>query len=63
MLISFFFFSFFTQIAGAVTTYLVILIQFQKDDDTKGTFDILKNATLMLRNASTLHNITAGKLG
>ncbi|XP_029178945.1 gustatory receptor for sugar taste 43a-like [Nylanderia fulva] len=53
-----------TSIAGAVTTYLVILIQFQKDDDTKGSFDnILKNATQMLKNATTLHNITAGRLG
>ncbi|XP_032676527.1 gustatory receptor for sugar taste 43a-like isoform X2 [Odontomachus brunneus] len=52
-----------TSIAGAVTTYLVILIQFQKEDDSKGNFDILKNATLMLRNASTLQNITTGKLG
>ncbi|KAL0130426.1 hypothetical protein PUN28_002241 [Cardiocondyla obscurior] len=53
-----------TSIAGAVTTYLVILIQFQKDDETKGSFDnILKNATQMLKNASTLHNLTAGKLG
>ncbi|EFN79214.1 hypothetical protein EAI_11414 [Harpegnathos saltator] len=51
------------EIAGAVTTYLVILIQFQKDDDSKGNFDnILKNATLILRNASTFHNSTAGKL-
>ncbi|XP_025263741.1 gustatory receptor for sugar taste 43a [Camponotus floridanus] len=53
-----------TSIAGAVTTYLVILIQFQKDDDTKGSFDnILKNATQILRNATTLHNITAGRWG
>ncbi|KAL6261323.1 hypothetical protein P5V15_008843 [Pogonomyrmex californicus] len=53
-----------TSIAGAVTTYLVILIQFQKEDDTKGNFDnMLKNATQMLKNASTLHNITAGRLG
>ncbi|XP_071640841.1 gustatory receptor for sugar taste 43a-like [Temnothorax longispinosus] len=53
-----------TSIAGAVTTYLVILIQFQKDDDTKGSFDnILKNATQMLKNASTLHNLTAGRFG
>ncbi|KAL6448036.1 hypothetical protein ACFW04_000227 [Cataglyphis niger] len=53
-----------TSIAGAVTTYLVILIQFQKEDDTKGSFDnILKNATQMLKNATTLHNITVGKLG
>ncbi|XP_011862327.1 PREDICTED: gustatory receptor for sugar taste 43a [Vollenhovia emeryi] len=51
-----------TSIAGAVTTYLVILIQFQKDDDTKGNFNnILKNATQILKNAS-LHNPTAGKL-
>ncbi|XP_071568792.1 gustatory receptor for sugar taste 43a [Temnothorax nylanderi] len=53
-----------TSIAGAVTTYLVILIQFQKDDDTKGSFDnILKNATQILKNASTLHNLTAGRFG
>ncbi|XP_071650660.1 gustatory receptor for sugar taste 43a-like isoform X2 [Temnothorax longispinosus] len=53
-----------TSIAGAVTTYLVILIQFQKDDDTKGSFDnILKNATQMLKNASTFHNFTAGRFG
>ncbi|XP_029665838.1 gustatory receptor for sugar taste 43a-like isoform X1 [Formica exsecta] len=53
-----------TSIAGAVTTYLVILIQFQKEDDTKGSFDnILKNATQMLKNATTLHNITVGRLG
>nr|XP_012224856.1 PREDICTED: gustatory receptor for sugar taste 43a isoform X2 [Linepithema humile] len=53
-----------TSIAGAVTTYLVILIQFQKEDDTKGNYDsILKNATQILKNASTLHNLTAGKLG
>ncbi|XP_014476530.1 PREDICTED: gustatory receptor for sugar taste 43a-like [Dinoponera quadriceps] len=52
-----------TSIAGAVTTYLVILIQFQKDDDNKGNFDsILKNATLILKNAS-FYNITAGKMG
>ncbi|XP_029179082.1 gustatory receptor for sugar taste 43a-like [Nylanderia fulva] len=53
-----------TSIAGAVTTYLVILIQFQKEDDTKISFDnILKNATLILKNATTRHNFTAGKLG
>ncbi|XP_018398189.1 PREDICTED: gustatory receptor for sugar taste 43a-like [Cyphomyrmex costatus] len=41
-----------TSIAGAVTTYLVILIQFQKEDDTKGSFDnILKNATQMLKRS------------
>ncbi|XP_057319223.1 gustatory receptor for sugar taste 43a-like isoform X2 [Microplitis mediator] len=42
-----------TSMAGAVTTYLVILIQFQKADDTKDTNNILKNATLLLRNVST----------
>lgn len=48
------------QIASAVTTYLVILIQFQKEDNTKDDVDnILKNATQILRNASTLHNLTA----
>jgi len=53
-----------TSIAGAVTTYLVILLQFQKEDDSKGNFDnILKNVTQMLKNVSTLHNLTAGKLG
>ncbi|XP_011686318.1 PREDICTED: gustatory receptor for sugar taste 43a isoform X2 [Wasmannia auropunctata] len=53
-----------TSIAGAVTTYLVILLQFQKQDEDKGNFDnILKNATQMLKNASTLHNLTAGRLG
>ncbi|XP_048506410.1 gustatory receptor for sugar taste 43a-like isoform X2 [Athalia rosae] len=46
------------QIAGAVTTYLVILIQFQKDDDTKETNTILKNATMLLKNATVLHNTT-----
>ncbi|KAG7212208.1 hypothetical protein KM043_012544 [Ampulex compressa] len=51
-----------TSIAGAVTTYLVILIQFQKADDTKGDVDnILKNATLILKNASSLHSITSQK--
>ncbi|EFN67318.1 Putative gustatory receptor 28b [Camponotus floridanus] len=53
-----------TSLAGAVTTYLVIIIQFQKEDNTKGNFDIiLKNATQMLKNATILHNITAGRLG
>ncbi|XP_072744220.1 gustatory receptor for sugar taste 43a-like isoform X2 [Anoplolepis gracilipes] len=53
-----------TSIAGAVTTYLVILIQFQKEDDASSNVDsILKNATQMLKNATTLHNITVGKLG
>ncbi|THK33224.1 gustatory receptor 3, partial [Diachasma alloeum] len=39
--------------AGAVTTYLVILIQFQKADDTKDASNILKNATLFLQNVSS----------
>ncbi|XP_072744443.1 gustatory receptor for sugar taste 43a-like [Anoplolepis gracilipes] len=53
-----------TSIAGAVTTYLVILIQFQKENDAKDSVDsILKNATQMLKNATTLHNFTVGKLG
>ncbi|CAL1679263.1 unnamed protein product [Lasius platythorax] len=52
-----------TSIAGAVTTYLVILLQFQKEDDSKGNFDnMLKNATQILKNATTFHNITVGKL-
>lgn len=50
------------QIAGAVTTYLVILIQFQKEDTTKDDVDnILKNATQILKNASSLHNLTTIK--
>ncbi|KZC14609.1 Putative gustatory receptor 43a, partial [Dufourea novaeangliae] len=40
-----------TSIAGAVTTYLVILIQFQNADDT----------TQILRNASSLRNLTGLK--
>ncbi|KAK2585409.1 hypothetical protein KPH14_010080 [Odynerus spinipes] len=52
-----------TSIAGAVTTYLVILIQFQKEDHTKDDVDnILKNATQILKNASSLHNLTTMKL-
>ncbi|XP_024939267.1 gustatory receptor for sugar taste 43a isoform X2 [Cephus cinctus] len=46
-----------TSIVGSVTTYLVILIQFQKADDTKDTNDILKNATQLIRNVSTFRNI------
>ncbi|XP_015437464.1 PREDICTED: gustatory receptor for sugar taste 43a-like [Dufourea novaeangliae] len=42
-----------TSIAGAVTTYLVILIQFQNADDT----------TQILRNASSLRNLTGLKIG
>lgn len=48
--------------AGAVTTYLVILIQFQKADDTKDTNNMLKNATLLLINVSSLHNSTGHKI-
>ncbi|XP_011265175.3 gustatory receptor for sugar taste 43a [Camponotus floridanus] len=41
-----------TSLAGAVTTYLVIIMQFQKENDTKGNYDnILKNATQLLKNA------------
>ncbi|XP_011306497.1 uncharacterized protein [Fopius arisanus] len=51
-----------TSMAGAVTTYLVILIQFQKADDTKDeNNNILKNATLLLQNVSSLHNSTSLK--
>nr|WGC54965.1 gustatory receptor 7 [Psyttalia incisi] len=51
-----------TSMAGAVTTYLVILIQFQTADDTKDANNIiLKNATLLLRNVSSLHNSTGLK--
>uniref|UniRef100_A0A6V7JMF4 Uncharacterized protein n=1 Tax=Bracon brevicornis TaxID=1563983 RepID=A0A6V7JMF4_9HYME len=49
--------------AGAVTTYLVILIQFQKADDTKDTTSVLINATSLLQNFSStalMHNISAG---
>ncbi|KAK0095501.1 hypothetical protein PV326_008166 [Microctonus aethiopoides] len=51
-----------TSMAGAVTTYLVILIQFQKADDTKDTNNMLKNATLLLINVSSLHNSTGHKV-
>ncbi|XP_034948469.1 gustatory receptor for sugar taste 43a-like [Chelonus insularis] len=52
-----------TSMAGAVTTYLVILIQFQKADDSKdNTNNMLKNATLLLRNVSSLHNTTGFRL-
>ncbi|XP_063988153.1 gustatory receptor for sugar taste 43a-like isoform X3 [Diachasmimorpha longicaudata] len=50
-----------TSMAGAVTTYLVILIQFQKADDTKDANNMLKNATLLLQNVSSLHNSTGVK--
>ncbi|XP_076180926.1 gustatory receptor for sugar taste 43a isoform X2 [Ptiloglossa arizonensis] len=50
-----------TSIAGAVTTYLVILIQFQNADDTKGDVDIIKNATQILKSASSFQNFTALK--
>ncbi|KOC67773.1 Putative gustatory receptor 43a [Habropoda laboriosa] len=51
-----------TSIAGAVTTYLVILIQFQNADDTKGDFDIIKNASQILKNVSPLQNLTGLKI-
>ncbi|XP_023314881.1 gustatory receptor for sugar taste 43a-like [Trichogramma pretiosum] len=47
-----------TSIAGAVTTYLVILVQFQNADETKGTKNMLQNATELLKNASSFKNIT-----
>nr|XP_033337492.1 gustatory receptor for sugar taste 43a-like isoform X1 [Megalopta genalis]XP_033337493.1 gustatory receptor for sugar taste 43a-like isoform X1 [Megalopta genalis] len=50
-----------TSITGAVTTYLVILIQFQNADDTQGQVDRLKNATQILKNASTLQNLAGMK--
>ncbi|XP_043289009.1 gustatory receptor for sugar taste 43a isoform X2 [Venturia canescens] len=51
-----------TSMAGAVTTYLVILIQFQKADDTVDASNKLKNATQeLLKNASSLTNSTAFK--
>ncbi|XP_078043022.1 gustatory receptor for sugar taste 43a isoform X2 [Augochlora pura] len=46
-----------TSITGAVTTYLVILIQFQNADDTQGQVDRLKNATQILKNATTLQTL------
>ncbi|XP_043265030.1 gustatory receptor for sugar taste 43a-like [Colletes gigas] len=53
-----------TSIAGVVTTYLVILIQFQNADDTKGEVDIIKNATQILKTASSsLQNFTGLKTG
>ena len=49
--------------AGAVTTYLVILIQFQKADDTVEASNLLKNASQqLLRNASSLGNGTTLRL-
>ncbi|XP_076652990.1 gustatory receptor for sugar taste 43a [Halictus rubicundus] len=51
-----------TSIAGAVTTYLVILIQFQNADDTKGQVDSLKNATQILKNAPSFQNLTGLKM-
>ncbi|XP_012270798.1 gustatory receptor for sugar taste 43a [Orussus abietinus] len=47
-----------TSIAGAVTTYLVILIQFQKADDTKDATDVLKNVSQFIKNGSVLQNAT-----
>ncbi|XP_076684665.1 gustatory receptor for sugar taste 43a [Andrena cerasifolii] len=51
-----------TSIAGVVTTYLVILIQFQNADETKGDVDIIRNATQILKNVSPLQNITVLKI-
>ena len=51
-----------TSIAGVVTTYLVILIQFQNADETKGDVDIIKNATQILKNVSPLQNLTVLKI-
>ncbi|CAD6240592.1 GSCOCT00008863001.2-RA-CDS [Cotesia congregata] len=42
-----------TSMASAVTTYLVILLQFQKADDTKDSTNVLRNATLLLKNVSS----------
>ncbi|XP_014219005.1 gustatory receptor for sugar taste 43a-like [Copidosoma floridanum] len=50
-----------TSIVGAVTTYLVILVQFQNADDTKGTKHLLQNATELLKNASSFKNISVFK--
>ncbi|XP_058800704.1 gustatory receptor for sugar taste 43a-like [Phymastichus coffea] len=50
-----------TSIAGSVTTYLVILVQFQNADDTKGTKHLLQNASELLRNVSSIKNITTVK--
>ncbi|CAL7942740.1 unnamed protein product [Xylocopa violacea] len=49
-----------TSIAGVVTTYLVILMQFQHADDTKDHVDILRNATRILKSATP--NITGSKI-
>ena len=51
-----------TSIAGVVTTYLVILIQFQNADETKGDVDIIRNATQILKNVSPLQNLTVLKI-
>ncbi|XP_031777853.1 gustatory receptor 3 isoform X1 [Nasonia vitripennis] len=50
-----------TSIVGSVTTYLVILVQFQNADDTKGTKHLLQNATELLRNASSFKNFSSLK--
>ena len=43
------------QIAGAVTTYVVILVQFQNEDDCSQGAKDLKNATdIIFKNASLL---------
>ncbi|XP_058795443.1 gustatory receptor for sugar taste 43a-like [Phymastichus coffea] len=46
-----------TSIAGSVTTYLVILVQFQTADDTKGTKNLIENASELLKNVSNFKNI------
>ncbi|XP_003701221.2 gustatory receptor for sugar taste 43a isoform X2 [Megachile rotundata] len=51
-----------TSIAGVVTTYLVILIQFQNADDTKGDVDIIRNVTKIFQNATQLQNLTGIKI-
>ncbi|XP_053997934.1 gustatory receptor for sugar taste 43a-like [Hylaeus anthracinus] len=50
-----------TSIAGVVTTYLVILIQFKNADDTMGEVDRIRNATQILKSASSLQNLTGFK--
>ncbi|XP_076756397.1 gustatory receptor for sugar taste 43a [Xylocopa sonorina] len=49
-----------TSIAGVVTTYLVILMQFQHADDAKDHVDILRNVTRIIKTVSP--NITGSKI-
>lgn len=51
-----------TSMAGVVTTYLVILVQFQNADDTKGEVDIIRNTTQILKSLSLFQNITGIKI-